>query len=75
MTTDPLCLYHWAFNQGSDARLRGDPLDSCPIDRHVLLSTWNQWLAGWLHCDQHWGELAAPGLVRPLPPVKSEVCQ
>ncbi len=44
-----------AFNQGSDARLAGEPLERCPLVATGLVMYW-RW--GWADVERHWGELA-----------------
>jgi ribosome modulation factor len=40
------------FNQGSDARLAGDPIEACPFPPGD--PAWAHWCEGWRHVDQHW---------------------
>jgi hypothetical protein len=42
-----------AFNQGSDARLRGQPMTANPFSSGY--PEWRYWLMGWQDVDEHWG--------------------
>lgn len=55
-----------AFNKGSDARLRGEPVTACPYSWDESQST--AWRAGFLSVDKHWG-IDARWPVKPLVPV------
>lgn len=57
-----------AFGRGSDARLRGEPIATCPYEAATNMAA--AWRQGYGHCSRHWG-VAVKGrwLVRELPPV------
>lgn len=56
-----------AFNAGSDARLRGEPMSAVPDALHGLARRY--WFAGWQSVHQGWGHESG-GTARPLPPVR-----
>lgn len=66
--TAPSCHDPYPFNQGSDARLRGEPEGACPYAAGTWASAWRR---GWRDVDEHWGELVRGRWpFRPLPEVK-----
>ena len=60
----------WAFNLGSDARLRGVSPTRNPffgVNEYQAL----HWEMGWTHCNRFWG-IDAKWPVRGLPQVRDE---
>lgn len=49
-------LAHKPFNQGADARHRGDPLNRNPFPPGTRQGLW--WENGWREVEQHWGKRA-----------------
>ncbi len=58
-----------AFNSGSDARLRGQPFNSCPHDPLMWPYEARSWSNGWLDVHKFWGKWANPSRLVPLPRV------
>lgn len=42
-----------AFNEGSDARIAGDPFDSCAYKRKTM--AWYNWRWGWMDVHRYFG--------------------
>lgn len=61
-----------AFSEGGDARLAGQPRTANPYQPGKHRHEHDAWLRGWAHCDRQWAKHAR-WLVRPLPPVLTEV--
>lgn len=59
-----------AFNEGSDARVRGLSYQRCPygfIDRDLR----SMWKRGWKDCNYYWGtDVCGRWHYRPLPPLR-----
>ena len=55
-----------AFNQGSDARLRGEPLLACPYDPAMSRA----WYRGWRDVDANLGADVKRRKVKSLPVVQ-----
>jgi ribosome modulation factor len=53
-----------AFNSGSDARIRGESLYSCPMDDQSMRLAWE---SGWRHCDHNYGVENKRYIIQPLP--------
>lgn len=73
------CRTARAFNRGSDARLRGEPMTANPYPSTTAISEHAYWRMGWQSVDQEWGSRSRPGRywIRPLPlvltPLEDEV--
>ena len=62
---------HRAFNQGADARLRGEPQSGNPYRWHGTAAQMRLWYQGWRDTDRWWGHLVRGRWgCEPLPPVK-----
>lgn len=55
-----------AFNEGADARIRGESLHHNPYDNTTDRAARNAWKRGWFDVQEHFGK-DARWLVKPLP--------
>ena len=58
---------HVAFNEGSDARIRGDGLSCNPYENES--ENYWYWDRGWRHVDSNWGVDVKKYTIFPLPSV------